>query len=53
MRLSETANTLAHAQIDLPFADASFEADFKPLEIRTFRVDRSGAHPLNLLEEEM
>ena len=53
VRLSETANTLAHAQIDLPFADASFEADFKPLEIRTFRVDRSGAHPLNLLEEEL
>ncbi len=53
VRLSETANTPAHAQIDLPFADASFEADFKPLEIRTFRVDRSGAHPLNLLEEEL
>ena len=53
VRLSETANIPAHAQIDLPFANASFEADFKPLEIKTFRVDRSGAHPLNLLEEEL
>lgn len=53
VRLSETANRPAHAQIDLPFADASFEADFRPLEIRTFRVDRSGAYPLNLLEEEL
>ena len=53
MRLSETASSPARAQINLPFADASFEADFRPLEIRTFRVDRSGAHPLNLLEEEL
>ena len=53
VRLSETANIPAHAQIDLPFANASFEADFKPLEIKTFRVDRSGAHSLNLLEEEL
>ncbi len=53
VRASETAGRAAHARIELPFAQLAFEADFKPLEIKTFRVDAQGAQCVNLLEEEL
>lgn len=53
VRASETAGKAAHARIDLPFADTSLEADFKPLEIKSFRIDEQGVTQVNLLEEEM
>ncbi len=50
-RASETGGRAAHACIGLSFAGAAIEADFRPFEIRTFRVAPDGRiSEVNLLE---
>ena len=54
IRAAEPRGQPAHARVSLPFAGAAVEADFKPFEIKTFRVaPEGGAREVNLLEHDI
>jgi alpha-mannosidase len=56
LRLYETSKNNARAKITLPFLKRSFEAEFAPCEIKTFRIPLDGILPVsevNLLEFEL
>jgi alpha-mannosidase len=46
VRAYETTKTACHAKIDLPKWNRVIEADFKPCEIKTFRVPQDAAQPV-------
>ena len=50
LRLFECQGIAAHAKVEIPVAGASFEAEFKPFEIKTFRLENGTVTETDMLE---